>query len=56
MAKAHLEFQIKRGVVDAESIEDADVKAAVQKCIKLCKAKKNSDAVDLLFALMSLEW
>jgi hypothetical protein len=56
MAKASLEFQIKRGVVDIESIEDGDVKSKVEKCLKLCKAKKQSEAVDILLPLMSFEW
>ena len=56
MAKAILEFQIKRGVVDMDSIEDDDVKASAEKCLKLCKAKKYSEAVEILFPLMSFEW
>jgi len=56
MAKARLEFQIKRGVVDVDSIEDDEVKATVEKCLKLCKVKKNSEAVELLLPIMSFEW
>jgi hypothetical protein len=56
MAKASLEFKIKRGVVDMDSIEDDEVKATAEKCLKLCKAKKNSEAVDILLPLMSFEW
>jgi hypothetical protein len=56
MKKANLEFQIKRGVVDIESIEDEEVKATVQQCLKLCKAKKYEEAADLLHQTMSFEW
>lgn len=56
MAKASLEFQIKRGVVDMDSIEEDDTKEIVEKCLKLCKAKKHEEAVELLLPLLSFEW
>lgn len=51
-----LEFEIKRGVVDADSIEDDDVQSIFEECLNLCKNNKHQEAADLLYPIMSFEW
>ena len=47
------EFQIKRGVVDENEIEDEDVQSLVDKLKKLCRDNKHKDACELLLPNLS---
>jgi hypothetical protein len=50
------EFQIKRGVVDENEIEDEDVQSLVDKLKKLCSNKKHKEACELLLPNLSFEF
>ncbi len=52
---ATLEFQIKRGLVDDDSL-DEDTRDIVEHCINLCKKKKYEDAVNSLLPELKFEW
>ena len=55
MSTANLEFQIKRGVINSDDL-DEDGQNIIIKCIDLCKKKQNKKAIELIFPLMSFEW
>jgi hypothetical protein len=55
MSTANLEFQIKRGVINSDDL-DEDGQNIIIKCIELCNKKQNKKAIDLIFPLMSFEW
>jgi len=55
MSTANLEFQIKRGVINSDDL-DEDGQNTITQCIDLCKKKQNKKAIDLIFPLMSFEW
>lgn len=53
--KGKFEFQIKRGLVDHEGVEE-DIRSTIDSCIALCKNKKNKKAVELIYTILSFEW
>jgi len=55
MATGHFEFQIKRGVIDAGDADD-EVREIIEECIQLCRSKKNKEAVEKVYPLLSFEW
>jgi hypothetical protein len=55
MTTGHFEFQIKRGVIDAGDVDD-EVKGVIDECIRLCKSKKNKEAVEKIYSLLNFEW
>ena len=50
------EFQIKRGVVDGNEIDDDDVQSLVNKLKKLCNDNKHKEACELLLPNLSFEF
>ena len=50
------EFQIKRGVVDENEIDDDDVQSLVDKLKKLCSDDKHKEACELLIPNLSFEF
>lgn len=52
---ATLEFQIKRGIIDNESL-DKDNENIVKKCIELCKGKKFEEAINYILPSLNFEW
>ncbi len=53
--KVDLEFQIKRGVINASDLEE-DEAGVLQKCLKLAQAGNHGAAAELLLPKMSFEW
>jgi hypothetical protein len=53
--KGKFEFQIKRGLVDGEGL-DEDVQSIVDICIALCRNKNNKKAIELIYPILSFEW
>jgi hypothetical protein len=55
MANANFEFQIKRGIINNDDL-DEEVQKIISKCIDLCKKKQHKKATELIFPLLSFEW
>lgn len=55
MQTAKLEFQIKRGIVNCDDLDD-EIKGLVSECLLLCLQKDYKSAVDLIMPIMAFEW
>ena len=55
MGTVTLEFEIKRGVVDMDTLEDEGLEL-VQNCVELCRSGENEKAAKLITEAMEFEW
>jgi hypothetical protein len=55
MKTAQLQFQVKRGAVDMDALDD-DTLALIEGCLQLVREGQHEKAVDLLRRNMKFEW